>query len=354
MISFQKIIRKIHLWLGVTCGIIASFSGLTGSLYVWQPEITALLNPELLRVENIEQINDSIILNSASTLIEAHNDSINKVFLPYREQKTISLLFNNGKTHYYHPLNNTFLGEKSTSIKFFENLLSVHRTLGIPKFGKYIIGTSAVVFFLLLLTSGIYIWWKIYARKLRKGFRIKWKSKKRKFNFDLHKVLGIYFITPLFVISFTGAYFTYNTTYKEALKLFDKREQVSDYSEKSIINESLTLNEYLLDQNNDYAIRAIYFPQEKTDGYKIRYIKDRFIQPGFRKTKEVVLKANGIVTTSSDYDTDANSLRIAAQFYPIHIGEIMGLTGRLLVFISGFIPLILFVTGLRIFLSKKK
>ncbi|WP_262495105.1 PepSY domain-containing protein, partial [Arenibacter sp. NBRC 103722] len=48
MITFNRFIRNLHLWLGLTCGLIASISGLTGSLYIWQPELSAMLNPELL------------------------------------------------------------------------------------------------------------------------------------------------------------------------------------------------------------------------------------------------------------------------------------------------------------------
>ncbi|WP_262510064.1 PepSY-associated TM helix domain-containing protein [Confluentibacter sediminis] len=147
MLSFNKIIRKIHLWIGLTCGLIVSFSGITGSLYVWQPEITAVLNPRLLKIENVENNKDATILKSAVSLMEAHKDSINKIFLPYREQQTIAIQFKNGKTNYYHPITHESLGEKSVSILFFDSLLNLHRTLGIPKIGKYILGTSASYYF---------------------------------------------------------------------------------------------------------------------------------------------------------------------------------------------------------------
>lgn len=351
MLSFNTTIRKIHLWLGLSCGLIASFSGLTGSLYVWQPEITAALNPELLKVENIEYIKEATILKSAVSLIETHKDSIGKVYLPYREQQTIAIQFKNGKTNYYHPVTSESLGEKSVSILFFENLLNLHRTLGIPQIGKYIIGSSAVIFFLILITSGVYIWWKAYANNLKKGFKIKWKAKKKKFNFDLHKVFGINFFIPLLIIAFTGAYFTYNAVYKSALKVFDSSNTHVTNQQKG--KNFSSLNDALLNSNETYALRAIYFPKDKTGMYRIRYIKDRFIKAGYRKTKEVEINEKGDMTTLSDFRFDSNSNRIAAQFYPIHIGEIAGICGRILVFISGMIPLVLLITGFRIYKSKK-
>lgn len=352
--TFRKIILKIHLYLGLTCGLIASFSGLTGSLYVWQPEITAFLNPKLLTVENFETINERSFLKTAASLSEIHKDSITQLLLPYREQQTISILFKNGKTLYYHPVTQNFLGEKTTSISFFEYLLSLHRTLGIRNIGKYIIGGSTVLFLIFLLTSGAYIWWKIYVNNLLKGFKINWNQKKSKLNFNIHKALGIYFLIPLAIIAFSGAYFTYSTYYKSALKVLDSFTKTSPNTHKNHLENTINFNDLLRNSTEHYALRAIYFPKDSTDKYQFRYIKDRPIKAGLRKTKEVALTLTGNATILSDFGIDSNSNRIAAQFYPIHIGEIMGIFGRILVFVAGFIPFILFITGCKIYFLKKR
>ena len=328
MITFNRFIRNLHLWLGLTCGLIASISGLTGSLYIWQPELSAMLNPELLTIEPIKPFDENNLYKTAYNLVEQHKDSLTKINLPYREQKTISLEYTNGETNYYHPISGSLLGKKSSSIEFFENLLNFHRTLGIPKIGKYITGSSTLLFFLLLLSSGAYLWWKTYRTNLIKGFKIKWTAKKKKLNYDLHKAIGASFFVPLMVIAFTGAYFTYNTYYKTALSIFNP--------------------------DKDYDLRTVILPKNKQEGYHFRYIQDRFQMEGLRKTKELKIDQKGSITSLTDFQTDPNSNRIAAQFYPVHIGEIGGLWGRILVFISGLIPITLFITGLKLFVLKKK
>ncbi|WP_262510065.1 PepSY-associated TM helix domain-containing protein [Confluentibacter sediminis] len=197
------------------------------------------------------------------------------------------------------------------------------------------------------------MWWKAYALSLKKGFKVKWKAKKRKFNFDLHKAFGIYFFIPLIILAFTGSYFTYNTYYKKGLGIFDGPNRNSNILNRTHIKGSSALYETLLDSNEDYVLRAIYFPKDKTDNYRLRYIKNRWIQAGYRKTKEVEINKKGEIRTLSDFKFDSNSNRIAAQFYPIHIGEIAGVYGRIMVFISGMVPLVLFITGFRIYLLKK-
>ncbi|MCK0147276.1 PepSY domain-containing protein [Arenibacter sp. F26102] len=354
MIIFNRFIRNLHLWLGLTCGLIASISGLTGSLYIWQPEITSMLNPELLTIGQNNPLHDTSLYTTASNLMEQHGDSIAKINLPYRQQQTISLIYKNGETLYYHPFTADFLGEKSASIEFFEDLLNFHRTLGIPKIGKYITGTSTILFFLLLLSSGTYLWWKTYSTNFIKGFQIKWTAKKKKLNYDLHKVLGVSFFIPLMVIAFTGAYFTYSTYYRTVLSIFDDTEITKLNLEEQTIGSAKPYQDYLRTPDKDYDLRAVILPKNKQEGYHFRYIEDRFLMAGLRKTKELKIDPTGTITSLTDFQTDSNGNRIAAQFYPVHIGEIGGLFGRILVFISGLIPIILYITGLRLYLLKKK
>ncbi|MBC8769115.1 PepSY domain-containing protein [Arenibacter sp. BSSL-BM3] len=354
MIIFNRLIRNLHLWLGLTCGLIASISGLTGSLYIWQPEITTLLNPELLTIGQNNPLPDTRLYTTAYNLMEQHGDSLAKINLPYREQQTISLVYKNGETQYYHPISGFFLGKKSSSIEFFENLLNFHRTLGIPKIGKYITGGSTILFFLLLLSSGAYLWWKTYSTNFTKGFKIKWKAKKKKLNYDLHKVLGASFFIPHMVIAFTGAYFTYSTYYKTVLSIFDDSNKTKLDLEEQTISSAKPYQDYLRNPDKEYDLRAVILPKNIQDGYHFRYIQDRFLMEGPRKTKELKIDPKGTITSLTDFQTDSNSNRIVAQFYPVHIGEIAGLWGRILVFISGLIPITLFITGLKLYLLKTK
>ena len=313
-----------------------------------------MLNPELLKIDQNNLLDGTRLYTTANNLLQQHGDSIAKINLPYREQQTISLEYKNGETHYYHPISGFFLGKKSSSIEFFENLLNFHRTLGIPKIGKYITGSSTLLFFLLLLSSGAYLWWKTYRTNLIRGFKIKWTAKKKKLNYDLHKAIGASFFAPLMAIAFTGAYFTYNTYYKTALSIFNDSAKPKSVQNELKIGSPISHKEYLLNPDKDYDLRTVILPKNKQEGYHFRYIQDRFLMEGLRKTKELKIDQKGSITSLTDFQTDPNSNRIAAQFYPVHIGEIGGLWGRILVFISGLIPITLFITGLKLYLLKTK
>ncbi|WP_233899656.1 PepSY-associated TM helix domain-containing protein [Tenacibaculum piscium] len=216
-----KIIKTLHLWLGLTVGAIVSFSGITGALYVWQPEISSYLTAKELHIDTFDKTKISYQKNiqTVAKLTEIHGDSIKKIQLPYRKNNYIILTFLNGTTSYYHPEKGVYLGSNLKTNSFFKTLLQLHRNLCFKPYGSYIIGVSSLIFFFLILISGFLLWHRSYKRRWKKGFTINWYSSKKKFNYNLHKVAGIYFIIPLITLSFSGAYFTFYKEYRTLLSV---------------------------------------------------------------------------------------------------------------------------------------
>ena len=343
-----KIIKFVHLWLGLTCGLLVSISGITGALYVWQPEIIRALDSDLLLVTDGKLPAENVILSTANKIVKQHKNP-QYIFLPYREQQTISVINKEGITQYYHPETAELLGAKTKTIIFFEDLLNIHRSLGIPIIGKYIVGTSSIIFFLFLLSSGVFLWWRTYSSKLVKGLHIKWKAKKNRLNYDIHKTLGILFFIPLIIIAFTGGYFTYHQLYKSGFSILDTADITSPK-----IGETFTVDMALAETSSSYYLRAVYFPTNDSNKFKYRYVNHREMTSGLRKTKEITTNENNIITSFSDHNSDLLSEKITAQMYVFHLGEIAGFLGRFLIFLCGFVPLILFITGLRFYFSSKK
>jgi uncharacterized iron-regulated membrane protein len=44
-VKVKKLIGKIHLWLGLTCGLVVFVVSITGCLYAFQAEIQELTQP---------------------------------------------------------------------------------------------------------------------------------------------------------------------------------------------------------------------------------------------------------------------------------------------------------------------
>ena len=347
------IAKKIHLWIGLVSGFVASISGLSGSLQVWQPELLQVLNPEILSVSGVDTLTEETIHKTASELYNHFGENLAVLNMPYREQESIQLVLKNAESFYFHPGTGKLLGEKTISIRFFESLLNFHRTLLIPNYGKYLVGGSTILFFSLLLTSGFYLWWKRYQRNPKEGLSLQRNRSKRIFNYDLHKLIGILFLIPLLIVAFSGSFFTFMPTYKSVLQILDAPMKATEEITKEAFLYLQPEEVLHLTPEDGYKLRAVYFPTKTSGEYRFRYVEKRFISAGLRKTKEIQVNQNYQVTMLNEYHQSSPSEKIAAQAYPIHIGETLGIFGRILVFFTGFIPSILLITGYRFYRFRK-
>lgn len=174
------------------------------------------------------------------------------------------------------------------------------------------------------------------------------------FIYDLHKVVGIVFLMPLMVIAITGSFFTFSPRYKALLRMTDTMT-ISSAKAQNIDNSVGIPTELIkTPSKDDYKLRAVYFPTSSTGNYRFRYISNRAIKAGLRKTKELEINQAYHVVSVNDFNHAPRSEKIAGQVYPVHIGEIIGITGRIFVFISGFIPMLLLITGYRFFRARKR
>src|SRR5690606_21272694 len=81
-----------------------------------------------------------------------------------------------------------------------------HRALWLPyEIGRPIVGVATLIF-VLLLFSGLVMWWpKKWNKSNRdKSFKIKWNGSFKRVNYDLHNVVGFYSLVLAFVLAVTG------------------------------------------------------------------------------------------------------------------------------------------------------
>ncbi|PCH77389.1 MAG: peptidase [Flavobacteriaceae bacterium] len=353
--KLSKIIKKTHLIVGLTVGLITSISGLTGAMYVFEPEITAVINSELLEGTLTENTPYLESLTTVIKLQELHMDSVQAMLLPYRGQRTMAVKFGEKDIQYFHPTTGHFIGSNAKSVAFFKWLLKLHRNLHIPSYGKYIIGGSSLLFALLILISGFYMWWRIYKKRWNRGLSLSLGDTARKVNFHLHRIAGIYFFIPLFLIAITGGYFTFDETYKKAFLGISYFQQIS--SSKVLmpkVGETLDLLKTSLSMAESYKLRAIYYPTDTKNNYRFRYINKLEVSSGLRKTTDIMTDSKLQIIKVTSCETATLADKIFRQMYPIHIGESLGIVHRLLVFFAGLIPVLLYVTGIRYYFFRKQ
>lgn len=258
---------------------------------------------------------------------------------------------------------------RSESPDFFRFILNGHRALWLPyDIGRPIVGV-AVLIFVFLLISGIVLWWPTkWIKSIRdKSFKIKLSASFKRLNYDLHNVLGFYSMIFLLFISMTGLVWSFGWWSKSLYwvtsggkPLTENRE--SPKSDTTIVKafNVTTVDKVLLNlskQNPQAAGILITVPDKPADaiGAFVYKQKHTFYNMDRYSFDQQTLKEISIKTPFSGKYIEANIPdKIRRMNYDIHVGSVLGLTGKFLAFFASLISASLPITGFIIWWGKQK
>lgn len=219
----KKTFRKIHLWLAVPFGLIITIICFTGALLVFEGQVTQLTNRHLYYVESpgsqplpvgtlVEKVESQLTKGATITGVTIYPQ-------PDRSYQ-VNLSAPKGAAVYIDPYTGEVLGQ-SQRTPFFRTVFMLHRWLldsqpadGGIFWGKRITGISTLLFVIILL-SGIVIWWPRSRKGLKNGIQIALRKGKTCFWHDLHAAGGIYVLLLVLVMALTGLTWSFDW-YKNA------------------------------------------------------------------------------------------------------------------------------------------
>lgn len=207
----KKIFLKIHLWFSIPFGVIIAIVCLTGAVLVFEDELLEICYPSRYFVEETEgtPLPVADLMNLARQQLP---DSIklNGIRITPDPKRTYQLVLPGKKTAVFI---NPYTG-KITGIDdgqgFFMQMMRLHRWLldtykrdGGFSWGKAIVGYSTLVLVLIII-SGIVIWYPKSKKMLKNRLKIKTKAGWFRFFYDLHVSGGFYAALLLLVLALTG------------------------------------------------------------------------------------------------------------------------------------------------------
>ncbi len=378
--NFKYWIGRIHLWLGLSSGLVVLIVSLTGCIFVFQKEISELVYRDKLFVTppaNAQTLPVSTLLKNAQS---AMGDSIvirnftaykqpDKAweFMAFKGGDPNALTFYGSVAYYQsvhlNPYTGAVTGKTDYMKEFFITVKYLHWSLLLnTPYGQPIVGYATLIFVVMLI-SGMILWWpKKWNRANRqKSFRIKWNANFKRKNYDLHNVLGFYTLIPALLIALTGMVWAFKwwqaTVYVAASGSTKAPEQVKVISAKP---ENFT-------PGGTDPLDIAY-----ADALKRMPDADRIavLSPA---TPEAPIRINGYRGKETYHDRDELFFdQYSAQFlkrrndseknageqlieanYDIHIGAIAGLPGKILAFFASLICASLPVTGFMVWWGKK-
>ena len=274
--------------------------------------------------------------------------------------------------NYKQVLLNPYTGEvlkvKNMKEDFFRIVLDGHFYLWLPPHIGQPIVASATLIFLVMMITGLILWWPKNKAAANQRFRFKWKptTKWKRKNYDLHNVLGFYMTWIAIFLSITGLVFGFQWFAKSVYwatsggKALPPHEHpVSDTlhagNHTGNVADSIWYGLMQVKKENEKA--GIAFPLDETDPLEgfINHRPGTYYNSDFYHYDQYTgeeLPATGVYAGTFKEAILAD--KIVRMNYDIHVGAILGLPGKILAFFASLVAASLPVTGFYIWWGRRK
>lgn len=372
----RKLWLMVHLYIGLSAGAVFVLIGLTGSLSVFWPELDTTLNPEFKQVQDFHprMIYKSLdkIAAASQAVIPTQGKPYAFVFAGKPDEAfviTYSLPAKTPEQSEWHqvfinPYNARVIGQRlmfdtgnpwrGSLMNFF---VRFHYTLALGETGRIFVGILALILLFSVLT-GLLLWWP-KSGKLKQALSIKRNASIERYNYDLHKCAGFCFSIALLVILFSGVYLVFTSYLSGLVEVFsplkpDPGELISKPKEKQL---PISLDQVAAITNKhfpDGEFKWIFFPQDQQGFYRIVKRAPQEINRTRPRRTLWLDQYSGKILFKQDLKSNSAGDIFLHWLYPLHNGEAFGLTGRIIILITGWVPLLLYATGVARWLQKRK
>lgn len=380
--SWRKLLGNIHLWLGLSSGLVVMILGITGCIYTFIDEIRPVVYHDRLYLPVApkgERLPLALLKEKAAAAlhkkvpllsIEVFSNRRRTMVFRYRERNDNATLYSRYFISYDRVYLNPYTGElvkvEDSKWEFFNLVVMMHCTLLLGYTGKQVITWSTVIFIILLI-SGLVMWWPKNKAVAGKRLRFKWKSTtgwKRK-NYDLHQILGFYIVLIAFFTALSGlcmvlpavenvVQFVLSGGKERALKAISTHCQQVDPLQQ-VMMEKTPLDRMLVQAvtgDPDAAEYRFYMPKDASAPLLLKSYQDG---QGHNWSQQYAFDQNSaVMKTRLSFSALSAAEQVHEATYDIHVGAILGLPGKIMVFLTSLIAASLPLSGFLIWRSRRK
>lgn len=364
--TFRRINDWLHLWLGLTSGIIVFVVCITACIWAFNEELTRLFQPEIrVKAKATPVLTPSEIQTAAGRVFPGLRVS----YADYLKGRAIFVGVGNlSEPHYIvkiHPYNGEVLridefgaGEKG----FFPFILEGHRFLWLPyEIGRPLVNYATLVFCIILITG--LIWWypkKWNATNLRKSFLIRWNASAKRLTIDLHNVFGFYTMIFLLIMALTGVVWGLEWYNKGVFWITSAGEVLPDWKDPH--SDSTRANNMTARAAMDLAWTRVVDAHPDAEGFYYRYADTTDVTSAiniiaypsstqFYNAQTFVFDRHTLEPLESDviaetrYESASAAGKLRKMNFDLHVGSILGFPGKVLAFFGSLVGASLPVTG---------
>jgi uncharacterized iron-regulated membrane protein len=348
---------QIHRWAGLIVGLFFLLSCISGAVLVFEKE----LDPVLYPAHYYHQANSEGRVLPLDSLIHLARDfakplPLQELSIPADFPTTGNLIFrtDGGRLQRNYLALNPYTGMLTSTIPGGRHVFTFaeefHRRLLLNDIGKKITGICCLIY-LLILISGLILWWPKNKKVLKQRVKVTWDASRKRLNWDIHSVGGFYALALLFLMCFTGLTWSFKSFESCIFYIFDgkgkpKEEKISFPEQQIAGDRFIYQNTYrkavqLFGKENTILLDL---EQENTSVVKVQIDQDEYIFGGrnIRMLHKTLL------------EDQSTGTKVREFMKPLHTANRFGIIGK-----SVYLVVVLFgasmpVTGLYIWLGRKK
>ncbi|WP_169767382.1 PepSY-associated TM helix domain-containing protein [Campylobacter curvus] len=364
----KKFWFNVHLILSLACVLPLLIVALSGAVISYHDEIIDALNAKNSHVKALlpSRMKVSEVLAKFST-------QKGEFYLSFIGRKSdedaaivISGIDKDGKfdSYFLDPFTGKTLGENFGN-KFIGLILNLHVNLGLGLsgsetlrlIGKHIVAVSTIAL-ILLLVSGVVIYYPNFRHKFTRAFRINLHARGYTLLYQLHGSLGMSAAAVLFVISVTGLYFSYEWLAKLTNSAFGEEQiykapkftQAKGFAltDGAKLKELDTIFEiFTKERGESYEMFNVMIPP-KDEIYSLRYT-DRDATDDTKFSVMSIDAAQGKILRHARHDDARNAMPRAFLLHKnvlnLHAGYTFGEAGKFIFCVASLLVVVFIVSG---------
>lgn len=368
----KKAFWKLHLWLSLPFGLIITLICFSGAMLVFEPEIARLSHRDLYHVERVGPTTiplEELAAKVSAELPEGVAVTGITVYPDPERSYQVNLSKPRRASLYIDPYTGEIKGQSQRS-PFFRTLFSLHRWLLDKRpaddgifWGKIIVGVSTLLFVIILIT-GVVIWWPRSRKGFKQGATIALRKGKARFWHDLHTAGGVYALLLLLAMALTGLTWSFDWYRNAFHTLFGVEASAPTAKNPHPGKRPLQTAQPGSDAEqlpSPFAHwQQIYeqLARENPDHLKIEVSdgtasvsNNRYgnVRGADRYTFD---PQSGQITGASLYKDSGNSGKIRGWIYSVHVGAWGGTASRILWFLAALLGASLPLTGYYLWIKR--
>ncbi len=364
--TIKKAIGTLHLWLGFTSGLVVLFLGITGCILAFEREIELLTVP----YQFVEKQDEPFLSPSQIKTITDKNlpdKTIHGIAYGGADKAIVASFYS--LDYYYLMYINPYTGEvlktKNMADDFFRIVIDGHFYLWLPPAIGQPIVASATLIFVIMMITGLILWWPKNKSAAKQRFSIRWNAKWRRVNYDLHNVLGFYMTWIAIIIATTGLVFGFQWFAKSVYWATSGGKQMTEFympvsdklSAQNLDAPAVDiLWQRMTKQYPSAKVLEVHIPENDSASIEVAANPDdgTYWQADYRYFNQYTLEEIPVTHLYGKLEDTSVADKIARMNYDIHVGAVAGLSGKIIAFIASLICASLPVSGVYIWWGRRK